>query len=70
MLAVVSLLLLGGYSALLSLNAWASDAARWKAGEDLVAEAWSARDVDPGMEWVGWHAAERVNQPPLRIRQT
>jgi hypothetical protein len=58
----LSLAALAGFSALISLNAWAVDGTRWRAAEDVVRTGWAATDVDPGMEWVGWHAEGPADQ--------
>ena len=38
------------------LNSAAFDAARWHAGEEMVALGLSADSIDAGYEWVGQHA--------------
>ncbi|HPE12028.1 MAG TPA: hypothetical protein PL091_05975 [Actinomycetota bacterium] len=58
----LSLAVLAGFSALISLNAWAVDSARWRAAEDVALTGWPATDIDPGMEWVGWHAEGVADQ--------
>jgi hypothetical protein len=47
--------LLAGLSLVFLFNADAFDAARWRAGEALVARGYEARSVDAGPEWVGSH---------------
>ena len=48
--------LLAVVAAALTLNADAFGAARWSAGESLVAAGYPAQDIDAGFEWVGAHA--------------
>jgi hypothetical protein len=43
------------------LNQSAFDAARWRAGNLAVSQGASAQSVDAGIEWVGFHARERVH---------
>jgi hypothetical protein len=38
-------------------NAQAFDAARWHAAKVVQASGIQATDIDPGLEWVGYHAA-------------
>jgi hypothetical protein len=58
---------------LLMANAFAFDAARWKAGEDLTAAGLPADSIDAGYEWVGAFATTPANmanalptEPPYR----
>ncbi|MFK3981018.1 hypothetical protein ACI2K4_11650 [Micromonospora sp. NPDC050397] len=57
-----------GFLAALSLvvTAYGSalDAARWRAGEELVASGVPATDIDAGFEWSGYHAPNGVDYVP------
>jgi hypothetical protein len=46
---------LGATSLALLLNSAAYDAAKWRAGEALVAAGIPAESIDAGFEWVGYH---------------
>ncbi len=48
---------LATFAAVIATNSFAYDAARWRAGEELVAMGYDARTVDAGYEWVGYHAS-------------
>jgi len=57
----------------LMLNAFAFDAARWRAGEQLAATGLPADAIDAGYEWVGFHATSPAHMahptkstPPYR----
>jgi hypothetical protein len=67
--ATVGLTLLAVISALVTLNAWAFDHARWRTADRLVAEGMSADHIDAGIEWLGWNADEPlrpgVERPPV-----
>jgi hypothetical protein len=56
-LAVPALALLALISALLALNAFSFDAARWHTGTEIVAAGVPADRVDAGLEWDGFHSA-------------
>jgi uncharacterized membrane protein len=56
--------LLAVTSAVLSLNAWAFDSARWQAGVAATADGWPTGDVDAGLEWAGWHSREAYGSGP------
>jgi hypothetical protein len=47
--------MLGATSLALLLNSAAYDAAKWRAGEALVAAGIPAEAIDAGFEWVGYH---------------
>ena len=49
-------------SGALTVNADTYAAARWHAGEAIVAQGVPASEVDAGFEWVGWHARRIANQ--------
>jgi hypothetical protein len=69
LVTTVGLTLLAVVSALVTLNAYAFDRARWRTAERLVAEGMSADDIDAGIEWLGWNADEPlrpgVERPPV-----
>jgi 4-amino-4-deoxy-L-arabinose transferase and related glycosyltransferases of PMT family len=62
----------GGVLALISLifmlNANAFDAARWRAGEELVRFGIPADEIDAGYEWMGFHATSPGD--PARLGST
>jgi hypothetical protein len=53
---VASFVVVALISAMLALNAFAFDAARWQTGSMSVAAGVPAGRVDAGMEWDGWHS--------------
>jgi hypothetical protein len=59
----LSLIAVGVLSASLMLHAFASDRARWDAGEVAVGQGVPADRVDAGLEWDGWHARDGVIRP-------
>jgi hypothetical protein len=53
---VASFAVIGAISAMLALNAFAFDAARWRTASKVVALGVAADRVDAGLEWDGWHS--------------
>ncbi len=47
-------------SALLALNAWSFDSARWRFAESLAAAGADPTRINAGLEWLGWHSAQGV----------
>ena len=60
---------LGLISLIFLLNANAFDAARWRAGEDLLRTGIPADTIDAGYEWMGYHATSS-GDPTRRGSQT
>lgn len=60
-LAAGLVVVLGVVSIALTLNSDAYDAARWKAGQELVAMGVPANEIDAGFEWVGYHDHGAIN---------
>lgn len=58
-MGVALLGVLASFSALLALNAWASDRARWDIGVEMSASV-PANRIDAGFEWLGWHSSDGV----------
>jgi hypothetical protein len=73
LLPLVVTTLTGILALTLMLNAFAFDAARWRAGVDLVATGLRPDAVDAGYEWVGFHSTTAAHMahptqasPPYR----
>jgi hypothetical protein len=58
----ISVLVIAAVSLILTANADAFDAARWRAGNALVAEGIPAPSIDAGFEWVGMHQVGAVGR--------
>ncbi|MEE2854237.1 MAG: glycosyltransferase family 39 protein [Actinomycetota bacterium] len=58
LLSLTALAALAATTTLITANALAFDAARWKAASSLVARGVAPTDIDAGIEWVGYHASE------------
>jgi hypothetical protein len=56
-LALLTLATLALTSLAVTANALAFDAARWHAAQGVQASGTPATHIDPGLEWVGYHAA-------------
>lgn len=54
---LVALAGLGALSLALTANALALDAREWHVAQRLVATGVPPRDINAGLDWVGWHAA-------------
>jgi hypothetical protein len=69
--SLAALALLGGLSLLVTVEEYAFAAARWSAGEQLVAEGVPATAIDAGFEWMGYHhdGVAFDESLPLRVAQ-
>ena len=68
--ALVGCVLLAAFALPFMANSHAFDAARWQAGERLVASGVPPNTIDAGYEWVGFHATEQATPTdtvPTRI---
>ncbi len=63
-LSHVALAWLAVSALVLAANSFAYDAARWRAGDAMVAMGYDAGTVDAGYEWVGYHASGVGNAVP------
>lgn len=49
-------------SAMITVNSFAFDSARWRAGLDALHLGYSAATVDAGLEWTGYHSTNGANK--------
>lgn len=60
-LSIFSIVLFTFLSAVFIDSSFILDGLKWKAGDELVADGYSAQSIDAGYEWFGYHQTEIAN---------